>query len=370
MQRALSPAFALLFIGALTSCAKPASAPVHKPAAEARNAPVPSLPSASAPAGATAVETRGPSAKDDECKPVPGGEVCGQVFYQGGRLARPADTPIRRGERSPEGSRSAEDGSPSTEDCRPAPGGEICGGVYYQGGRKRQMLTVQPAKPGMPGTFDLHVVAVEWLPPRRARSDSDGFAFSGGRISGGLPGAQSKPHTHAELRGPMLWGTIGQSMVFISPALRVIVQNRGRERWAYTGSLVTRLTAGGWDSPAPPPATLEAFRGFAAGGEVGRSHAYRLGSLDVRVPLDGSIGALESKVITVLNFSGPATDHRKDDPFAIFRIMFEVEKFYSATLTLSVTDSSGQNWYRVYRAQFRIGQDGRALQMQVREDTR
>ncbi|MCX8005507.1 MAG: hypothetical protein N2688_11220 [Burkholderiaceae bacterium] len=318
----------------------------------------------------TLVATRGPSSKQEDCKPAPGGEICGNVYYQGGRHAKPIDAPIRRGERVTDGGRGAEATPSSDEDCRPVPGGEVCGGIFYQGGRKRQPVTVQPSKAGMPGTFDLNVVAIEWLPPRRARSDGDGFALSGGRISGGLPAGQSRPHTQAELREAMLWGAIGRSMVFVSPALRVTVQNRGRERWAYSGSLLTRLTAGGWDSPAQPPASLEAFRGFAAGGEVGRSHAYRLGSLAVRVPLEGSIGASESKAVTVLNFSGPSSDYRKDDPFAIFRIMFETEKYYSATLTLSVTDSSGQSWYRAYRAQFRIGQDGRALEMQVREDTR
>ncbi len=256
-------------------------------------------------------------------------------------------------------------GAGAEADCKPVTGGEVCGGVFYQGGRgARTTVGVDPVP-----KIDLQIVAVEWRPPQSLRDSGDFLkavqtgakvATVGPRLFLAVGGAVQRGVTTTV--DPQQRSSAVESVV-VSPVIRVRVRNAGRERWASAGSVDVRIRPGTaqveWKFE--PPAVVP-VRGLAPYPAIaGAGYANRLGFALGRGDISGSLGPGQDKEVQIAFLHGM---HHPVDKLARYRYLFDVDKWYTAEVNLLVDqdDRPGNN---LLKAQFRLGQDGRALEMRL-----
>ncbi len=248
-------------------------------------------------------------------------------------------------------------------DCKPVTGGEVCGGVFYQGGRgARTTVGVNPVP-----KVDLQIIKVEWLQPQPL-SDSGDFlkavetgarmATVGPRLFLAVGGAVQRGLTTTV--GPQQRSTAVESVV-VSPVIRVRVRNAGRERWASRGEVDVRIRPGTAEQESKhEPATVVPVPGLRPNPAVaGAGYANRLGQIVSRGAIAGSLGPGEEKDVQIAFLHGL---HHPVDRLARYRYLFDVDKWYTAEVNLLAEqdDRPGNN---AVRAQFRLDPHGGALEM-------
>ena len=253
----------------------------------------------------------------------------------------------------------------------PVTGGEVCGGVFYQGGRgARTGVAVNPVP-----NVNLRVVSVEWLPPQpltdqgqflQAAQAAGKTATVGPRLFLAVTGAVQRGVTTTV--EPQQRSSTVQSLV-VSPVLRVRLRNDGRERWASDGTVDVRIRPGtandNWKFAQNEVVPVPGLKPHAAA--LGSGFANRMGSAGGEAQIPDSLGPGEEKNVQVAFLHGM---HHANDKLARFRYLFDVDKYYTAEINLRAKDAVNPQ-DRVYRAQFRLGPDGRALEMRLTQvDTR
>ena len=257
-------------------------------------------------------------------------------------------------------------GAGTQADCTPVTGGEVCGGVFYQGGRGARTTTVvvDPVP-----KVDLQVVAVEWLPPQPLSDPGDflktvetgaKLATAGPRLFLAIGGAVQRGTTTTV--GPQQRSTAVESVV-VSPVMRVRVRNAGRERWASRGEVDVRIRPGTAqeDWTFEPPSVVP-VRGLVPNPAIaGAGYANWMGFAKGQAAIPGSLGPAEEKDIRIAFLHGM---HHPVDKLARYRYLFEVDKWYTAEVNLLAEqdDRPGNN---AARAQFRLDRHGRALEMRL-----
>ncbi len=256
-------------------------------------------------------------------------------------------------------------GTASDADCKPVTGGEVCGGVFYQGGRgARQSVAVDPVP-----NVNLKVVAVEWLPPQsladpgafvQAAQLADKVATIGPRFFGAVVRTAQRGLTTTV--GPQERST-GVESVVVSPVIRVRIRNEGRERWAAAGTVDVSVRPGtANEAERHQPLTLVPVPGLKPHPAIaGAGHANRLGQISAQAAIPGSLGRGEDKEVQVAFLHGL---HHSADQLARYRYLFDVDKWYTAVINLKAQDPVNPQ-DKVYKAQFRLGPDGRALEMRL-----
>jgi hypothetical protein len=256
-------------------------------------------------------------------------------------------------------------GTGSDADCKPVTGGEVCGGVFYQGGRgARQGVAVDPVP-----NVNLKVVAVEWLPPQsltdpgafvQAAQAAGKVATVGPRFFGAVVRTAQRGLTTTV--GPQERSTAVESVV-VSPVVRVRIRNEGRERWAAAGTVDVSVRPGtANEAERLQPLTLVPVPGLKPHPAIaGVGHANRLGQVSAQAAIPGSLGRGEAKDVQVAFLHGL---HHSADQLARYRYLFDVDKWYTAVINLKAQDPVNPQ-DKVYKAQFRLGPDGRALEMRL-----